>query len=96
MTNMDLSEKIDVYKRQVWNCVTIQRDSATVSYTHLAEELSGIGAAYMAGISAGLYSEEELFSGWEGSIFTPSMDVNVRREKLNGWKKAVAGVLDHT
>ena len=26
-----------------------------------AEELSGIGAAYMAGISAGLYSEEELF-----------------------------------
>ena len=61
-----------------------------------AEELSGIGAAYMAGISAGLYSEEELFSGWEGSIFTPSMDVNVRREKLNGWKKAVAGVLDHT
>ena len=61
-----------------------------------AEELSGIGAAYMAGISAGLYSEEELFSGWEGSIFTPSMDVNVRREKLDGWKKAVAGVLDHT
>ena len=61
-----------------------------------AEELSGIGAAYMAGISAGLYSEEELFSGWEGSIFTPSMDVNVRRERLDGWKKAVAGVLDHT
>ena len=61
-----------------------------------AEELSGIGAAYMAGISAGLYSEEEIFSGRERSIFTPSMDVNVRREKLNGWKKAVAGVLDHT
>ncbi|WP_455619259.1 FGGY-family carbohydrate kinase [Eisenbergiella sp.] len=61
-----------------------------------AEELSGIGAAYMAGISAGLYSEDELFSNWEGSIFAPSMDKNVRRQKLDGWKKAVAGVLDHT
>lgn len=61
-----------------------------------AEELSGIGAAYMAGISAGLYSEDELFSNWEGSIFTPSMDVSVRRQKLDGWEKAVAGVLNHT
>ena len=33
-----------------------------------AEELSGIRAAYMAGISAGLYSEEELFSGWGGAF----------------------------
>ena len=60
-----------------------------------AEELSGIGAAYMAGISAGLYREEDLFSLWEGSIFTPSMDEAVRRQKRDGWKKAVAGVLNH-
>lgn len=58
-----------------------------------AEELSGIGAAYMAGISAGLYQEDALFAGKEGTWFTPGMEENLRLHKKEGWKAAVAKVL---
>ena len=36
------------------------------------EELSGIGAAYMAGIAAGLYQEEVLFGRENGTEFIPT------------------------
>lgn len=56
------------------------------------EELSGIGAAYMAGIAAGVYQEEVLFGRENGTKFLPGMDEMVRKQKREGWKAAVAKV----
>lgn len=58
-----------------------------------AEELSGIGAAYAAGIAAGLYTREGVFSKMSRTKFEPAMDEGVRDEKYQGWKKAVGQVL---
>jgi glycerol kinase len=57
------------------------------------EELSGIGAAYAAGIAMGIYDKEELFSRREIYKYVPCMDVRIREKKLNGWKSAVQMVL---
>lgn len=54
-----------------------------------AEELSGIGAAYTAGIAAGIYNKEELFAGMERTRFIPAMSKEIRDKKRAGWKKAV-------
>lgn len=59
----------------------------------LAEELSGIGAAYAAGIAAGIYKKEDIFHGMERRIFLPSMKKEEREKKYNGWKTAVSHVL---
>ena len=56
-----------------------------------AEELSGIGAALMAGQSAGVYRDREM-SGMEYTDFAPGMGEDARREKLNEWKSAVLRV----
>ena len=58
-----------------------------------AEELSGIGAAYMAGISAGVYDLEKLAGNMNRSVYEPKMDDEIREKKYAGWKKAVDGVL---
>ena len=58
-----------------------------------AEELSGIGAAYMAGVSAGLYDLKSVFSGIERKKFVPKMEGHVRETKYEGWKEAVSKVL---
>ena len=57
------------------------------------EELSGIGAAYAAGLSAGIYRQEQLFSGVSRKKYTPSMSEQIREEKYSGWKEAVSKVL---
>lgn len=58
-----------------------------------AEELSGIGAAYMAGISAGIYDLEKLAGNMKRSVYEPKMDDEIREKKYAGWKAAVDGVL---
>lgn len=58
-----------------------------------AEELSGIGAAYAAGIAAGIYDREEVFGQMHRTRFSPKMDASERDEKYQGWKKAIAQVL---
>lgn len=58
-----------------------------------AEELSGIGAAYAAGIAVGIYNREEVFSKMNRIKFQPKMEQAVRNEKYAGWKKAVSQVL---
>lgn len=58
-----------------------------------AEELSGIGAAYAAGIAAGIFTREEVFAKMTRTKFEPAMDKTVRDEKYQGWKKAVGQVL---
>ena len=57
------------------------------------EELSGIGAAYAAGIGAGVYRAQELFGRTQRTQFTPKMSSKEREEKYRGWQDAVAMVL---
>lgn len=54
-----------------------------------AEELSGIGAAYTAGIGAGIYCADELFSRMQRTEFNPQMRQGEREEKYRGWQAAV-------
>ena len=56
-----------------------------------AEEFSGIGAAYTAGISAGLYTEE-VFDIYTRKRFEPKMGEALRFRKYKGWQEAVARV----
>lgn len=60
-----------------------------------AEELSGIGAAYAAGIALGIY-DKEIFQKLNRLGYEPNMDSNVRTKKYEGWKKAVGSVLAGT
>lgn len=57
-----------------------------------AEELSGIGAAYAAGLGAGIYTEE-IFSRMQYAGFEPDMEEAVRTSKYQGWLDAVNMVL---
>lgn len=57
-----------------------------------AEELSGIGAAYMAGLSADV-STEEVFNLLRYQEYCPSMDPDIRQRKLKNWEDAVRLVL---
>lgn len=54
------------------------------------QELSGAGAAYMAGLSCGLYEEGVLYQNSGAGAYTPEMTENSREELYGGWKKAVA------
>lgn len=61
-----------------------------------AEELSGIGVTYLAGITLGIFDREEIFGRMSRRTYKPVMEETVRQEKLAGWKRAVAGVLTNT
>lgn len=58
-----------------------------------AEELSGIGAGYMAGLSVGLYDLETLSGNIRRTVYEPKMGKEERDKKYTGWKQAVACVL---
>lgn len=58
-----------------------------------AEELSGIGAAYAAGIGLGIYKKEELFAKMRRTSFEPQMEKSLVDKKYSGWKNAVEMVL---
>lgn len=56
------------------------------------EELSGLGAAYAAGIGTGIY-DISLFDRIGRREYRPQMEERERSEKYGGWKKAVKMVL---
>ena len=58
-----------------------------------AQELSGIGAAYAAGIGSGVLDADAVFSGMQYGMFLPKMGEKERAEKYRGWKDAVQMVL---
>lgn len=60
-----------------------------------AIETTALGAAYLAGLTAGLWeSLDEIRSNVNaGRVFTPDMSEEVRERLLNGWKKAVGRAL---
>ena len=53
------------------------------------DELSGIGAAYMAGLTVGLY-DEQVFSALKRRQFAPKMSNETRDRKYSGWLAALA------
>lgn len=57
-----------------------------------AEELSGIGAAYAAGLALKLY-DENVFGNMQRKKFIPVMETEERAQKYAGWKAAVGLVL---
>ena len=57
------------------------------------EELSGAGAAYAAGISAGLYTMEGLMSLRSLTRYEPNMPTEQREHLYSGWKAAVSSIL---
>lgn len=57
------------------------------------EELSGIGVAYLTGITLGIYDKDKLFTGIERSKFTSSMKDDIREKRYKGWEEAVKLVL---
>lgn len=57
------------------------------------EELSGIGAAYVAGIAAGIYDKKQLFENQERNAYRPSMSQELRERKMGMWKEAVECVV---
>ena len=59
-------------------------------------ETTALGAAYLAGLATGMWSElEEIKQLWEcDEIFTPRMGEEVRADLRRGWHKAVGRSLD--
>jgi glycerol kinase len=59
------------------------------------QETTALGAAYLAGLSAGVFPEPSRFAdNWRlEHRFKPAMSAETRARKLQGWKRAVAGVL---
>lgn len=53
------------------------------------EELSGMGAAYVAGIRNGIYKKEELFKRMNRKEFNPSPNEAEMNEKYKGWMQSV-------
>ena len=53
-----------------------------------AEELSGIGAAYAAGLSVGLY-DRDVFDRLSRRAYTPSMSEADREKVLQNWRDAI-------
>lgn len=59
------------------------------------QELSGMGAAYAAGISAGLYDPDRVYEHVRRRVYSPAMDEGRREELYRGWQAAVRQVLTH-
>lgn len=53
-----------------------------------AEELSGIGAAYAAGIAAGVFDREKLFAQADVDVYQPKMEESLRKQKLEAGSRA--------
>ncbi len=56
-------------------------------------ELSGMGAAFMAAIAQGIYSEDILKNEAVSKTFSPLMDEKVCEDTLAGWHKAVKAAI---
>ena len=55
------------------------------------QELSGIGAAYAAGLGIGVY-DEKVFNGLMRTEYAPCMEVERVEQKYAGWQQAVKTV----
>jgi glycerol kinase len=54
-------------------------------------ETTALGAAYLAGVATGTWSEEDTRGMWkEAARYEPTMSADEREELLAGWHRAVA------
>ncbi len=53
------------------------------------EELSAIGAAYMAGIASGIYDRDKIFTNIDYDIYDSHMDRESRNERKNRWMEGI-------
>lgn len=60
------------------------------------QELSGMGAAYAAGFSAGLYDPEKIYCHVRYESYSPEMHAECRDRLYGGWKAAIAQALTHS
>ena len=58
-------------------------------------ELSGKGAAFMAGIAAGIYDEGLLLKESVGRIYTPQCDEQSAKSRLERWHHAVDAAVSY-
>lgn len=78
------------------NAWLMQFQSDILEKTVLAAEtknLSGFGAAWLAGISAGFYQPEQLQRVLRFRVYHPVMEAETRCRKYAGWKRAVSRIL---
>jgi len=61
----------------------------------MIQETTALGAAYLAGLSSGVYPEPQKFAdNWRlERRFKPAMSAATRERKLQGWARAVKGLL---
>ncbi|MBR4235466.1 MAG: glycerol kinase, partial [Clostridia bacterium] len=57
-----------------------------------AEELSAAGAAYMAGIAAGVCTDD-VFSSYSYRAYSPEISDEARQKLLSGWRGALKMVI---
>ncbi len=57
------------------------------------QELSGMGAAYAAGMAAGIYQLDRIYRSIQRRKFIPQMGATVRDAHYNGWKFAIRQAL---
>lgn len=74
-----------------------QSDTAnvTVQVPEL-QELSGMGAAYAAGIAAGIYDAESIYQHITRQNYPPQVDEAARKKRYAGWKSAIGQALHRT
>ena len=54
-----------------------------------SERISALGAAYLAGLEAGVFTLEGMSSNWAvDKRFTPQMDSSTRDKMYAGWQRA--------
>ncbi len=58
-----------------------------------AEELSVIGAVYLAGIAQGVWDKDAIYENISYTRYEPQMEEDVRSRKIAGWREAVESVL---
>jgi glycerol kinase len=59
-------------------------------------ETTALGAAYLAGVATGRWSEQDVRSMWkEAARYEPRMGADEREELLAGWRDAVARTRNH-
>lgn len=94
-SDIDISElRVDGGPTKNKYLMQFQSDIAHVTVqVPSSEELSGIGAAYAAGIAAGIYNKKEVLNKMTRIRFTPQMQPEERAQKYAGWKNAVEQVL---
>lgn len=59
------------------------------------QELSGMGAAYAAGMAIGLYDPATVYAHVEHTEFLPVMSAQRREELYHGWQEAILKVLSY-